>query len=291
MMAVSLYLGLGSCGNAAVSILEGTKTLTLIGAGTMGEAILRGILRAGKLGPSQVLASDVRTDALADLAKRHGIRTTTDNLEAARAATVALVCVKPHQVGIVLNTDAMREALSGKVVISIAAGVRLQQLAHWLPASALIRAMPNTPALIGEGMTALSRGKGTNDAAMAFALDLFASVGRSTEIDEAQMDVVTALSGSGPAFAFLVLESLADGAVKMGLRRDLAVSMAAQMLQGSARMVLQTGTHPAVLKDQVTTPGGCTIAGLSKMEEGGVRYALASGVEEAARVASKLGQS
>ena len=274
-----------------MSILEGNKTLTLIGAGTMGEAILRGILRAGKLSPSQVLASDLRADALADLAKRHGIRTTTDNLEAARAATVALVCVKPHQVGAVLNTDAMREALSGKVVISIAAGVRLQQLAHWLPASALIRAMPNTPALIGEGMTALSRGKGTNDAAMTLALELFASVGRSTEIDETQMDVVTALSGSGPAFAFLVLEALADGAVKMGLRRDLAISMAAQMLQGSARMVLQTGTHPAVLKDQVTTPGGCTIAGLSKMEEGGVRHALASGVEEAARVASKLGQS
>jgi len=149
-----------------------------------------------------VLASDLRADALADLAKRHGIRTTTENFEAARAGTVALVCVKPHQVGAVLNTDAMREALSGKVVISIAAGVRLQQLAHWLPASALIRAMPNTPALIGEGMTALSRGKGTNDAAMAFALDLFASVGRATEIDETQMDVVTALSGSGPAFCF-----------------------------------------------------------------------------------------
>jgi pyrroline-5-carboxylate reductase len=274
-----------------VSILEGNKILTLIGAGTMGEAILRGILRAGKLSPSQVLASDVRSDALADLANRYGIRTTADNLGAAHAATVILVCVKPHQVGAVLNTDAMREALSGKVVISIAAGVRLQQLAHWLPASALIRAMPNTPALIGEGMTALSRGKGTNDAAMAFALDLFGSVGRSTEIDEAQMDVVTALSGSGPAFAFLVLESLADGAVKMGLRRDLAISIAAQMLQGSSRMVLQTGSHPAVLKDQVTTPGGCTIAGLSKMEEGGVRYALASGVEEATRAASKLGQS
>jgi len=139
-------------------------------------------------------------------------------------------------------------------------------------------------------MTAISRGKGTNDAAMAFALDLFGSVGRATEIDETQMDVVTALSGSGPAFAFVVLESLADGAVKMGLRRDLAVTMAAQMLQGSARMVLQTGAHPAVLKDQVTTPGGCTIAGLSRMEEAGVRHALASGVEEATRAASKLGQ-
>jgi pyrroline-5-carboxylate reductase len=238
-----------------------------------------------------VCASDVRPEALTDLAKRYGIRTTSDSLEAARAATVIILCVKPNQLGPLLNTDAMREALAGKVVISIAAGVRLQQLQNWLPASALIRAMPNTAATIGEGMTALSRGKGTNDAAMAFALELFASVGRSTELDENYMDVVTALSGSGPAFAFLVLESLADGALKMGLRRDLAITMAAQVMQGAARMVLQTGTHPAVLKDQVTTPGGCTIAGLSKMEEGRVRYALASGVEEATRAASKLGQS
>ncbi len=256
----------------------------------MGEAILRGIFRAGKLAPSQVCASDVRPEALAELHKHHGIRTTTDNLEAARAATVVILCVKPNQQGAILNTDAMREALAGKVVISIAAGVRLQQLQNWLPASALIRAMPNVALTVGEGMTALARGKGTNDAAMAVALELFASAGRSVELDEAYMDVVTALSGSGPAFAFLVMESLADGALKMGLRRDLALTMAAQVLQGAARMVLQTGTHPAVLKDQVTTPGGCTIAGLSKMEEGCVRHALASGVEEATRVAAKLGQ-
>jgi pyrroline-5-carboxylate reductase len=273
-----------------VSILEGNKTLTFIGAGTMGEAILRGIFRAAKLSPSQVCASDIRPEALADLSKRHGIRTSMDNLEAARAATVAILCVKPNQLGAILNTDAMREALAGKVVISIAAGVRLQQLQNWLPASALIRAMPNVALTVGEGMSALARGKGTNDAAMAFALELFASAGRSVEIDETYMDVVTALSGSGPAFAFLVLEALADGALKMGLRRDLAITMAAQVMQGAARMVLQTGTHPAVLKDQVTTPGGCTIAGLSKMEEGRVRFALSSGVEEATRVASKLGQ-
>jgi len=273
-----------------VSLLEENKTLSLIGAGTMGEAILRGILRAGKLSPSQVCASDVRPEILADLAKRHGIRTTSDNLEAARAATVVLLCTKPHQLAAILNNDAMRGALAGKVVISIAAGVRLQQLHNWLPASALIRAMPNTPAVIGEGMTALSRGKGTNDAAMTFALELFGSVGRALEIDETHMDVVTALSGSGPAFVFLVLESLADGALKMGLRRDLAITMAAQVMQGAARMVLQSGTHPAVLKDQVTTPGGCTVAGLSKMEECRVRFGLASGVEEATRAASKLGQ-
>jgi pyrroline-5-carboxylate reductase len=168
--------------------------------------------------------------------------------------------------------------------------VRLDQLAGWVPQSRLIRAMPNTPALIGEGMTALARGKGITDGEMALALELFAAVGRSIEIDEAYMDVVTALSGSGPAFAYVIVDALADGAVKMGLRRDTAVAIAAQMLQGAARMVLHTGSHPGALKDQVTTPGGCTIAGLARLEEGRLRYTLASAVEEATRAAGKLGQ-
>jgi pyrroline-5-carboxylate reductase len=150
--------------------------------------------------------------------------------------------------------------------------------------------MPNTPAVIGEGMTVLSRGKDVTDAQMAIAAEIFGAVGRTTEIDEGYMNVVTALNGSGPAFAFLVLESLADGAVMMGLRRDTAFTIAAQMLQGSARMVLETGMHPAALKDQVTTPAGCTIAGLLTLEDGRIRSVLARAVEEASRVAGKLGQ-
>jgi pyrroline-5-carboxylate reductase len=271
-------------------MLAGDKTLAVIGCGTMGEAIVRGILRSGRLQPSQVLATDRRADLVKDLAARHKIRTSTDNLEAARTASVALLCLKPQHMEDALNNDAMREALAGKLVVSIAAGVRLDQLSKWLPRSSLIRAMPNTPAVIGEGMTVLARGKDVTDAQVALGAEIFGAVGRTTEIDEGYMNVVTALNGSGPAFAFLVLESLADGAVMMGLRRDVAVTIAAQMLQGSARMVLETGLHPAALKDQVTTPAGCTIAGLLTLEDGRIRSVLARAVEEASRVAGRLGQ-
>ena len=255
----------------------------------MGEAILRGILRSGNLQPSQILASDARAEVASDLASKHGIRASTDNLEVAKACDAALVCVKPYQMAAVLDTDAMRTALDGKPVISIAAGVRLEKLCGFLPKSAVIRAMPNTAAVIGEGMAGLARSKNTTDAQMALALGLFSSVVKAVEVEDKHMDIVTALAGSGPAFVFVMIEALADGAVKLGLRRDLAVSIAAQMVQGSARMVVQTGTHPAVLKDQVTTPGGCTIAGLSIMEEGRIRSVLAKTVEETARVAGKLG--
>jgi pyrroline-5-carboxylate reductase len=151
--------------------------------------------------------------------------------------------------------------------------------------------MPNTPAVIGQGMTVLARAQGVSDAQIAIATEVFRATGDCAELDEANMDVVTALNGSGPAFAYLVLEALADGAVMMGLRRDLAFRIAAQMLQGAARMVLETGAHPAALKDQVTTPAGCTIAGLLTLEDGRIRSVLARAVEEATRVAARLGQA
>jgi pyrroline-5-carboxylate reductase len=271
-------------------MLEEGKTLAVIGCGTMGEAIVRGIFRSGRMKPQQVFATDRRVELVRELAAKHKMRASTDNLEAARVCSVALLCLKPQHMQDALDNDAMREALAGKLVISIAAGVRLDQLAKWLPGAALIRAMPNTPAVIGEGMTVLARGKGVSDAQLATASAIFDAVGRSTEIDEGYMNVVTALNGSGPAFAFLVLESLADGAVMMGLRRDVAFTIAAQMLQGSARMVLETNMHPAALKDQVTTPAGCTIAGLLTLEDGRIRSVLARAVEEATKVAGKLGQ-
>jgi pyrroline-5-carboxylate reductase len=272
-----------------VTLLEDKATLGVIGCGTMGEAIVRGILHGGGLLPAQIFASDLRPEIAAALGSKHGIRTGTDNLAVAKACDVALVCVKPFQIAAALDGDAMRAALAGKLVISIAAGVRLEKLASYLPGSALIRAMPNTPALIGEGMAGLARGKGASDVHMALALGLFAAVGKAQEVDEVHMDIVTALAGSGPAFVFVMIDALADGAVRLGLRRDKAVAMAAQMVQGAARMVLETGSHPAVLKDQVTTPGGCTIAGLGVMEEGKLRSVLARTIEETARVAGKLG--
>jgi len=272
-------------------MFEGSKTLAVIGCGTMGEAIVRGLFRSGKLSPTQVFATDRRADLVRELQARHKMRTSLDNLEAARASDAALVCLKPQHMATALDNDAIRSALAGKLVISIAAGVRIGQLQTWLPKSPIIRAMPNTPAVIGEGMTIIARATGVTDAHARLAEEIFLAVGRCSELDESNLDVITALNGSGPAFAYLVLEALADGAVMMGLRRDIAFTVAAQMLQGAARMVLESGLHPAALKDQVTTPAGCTIAGLLTLEDCRIRSVLARAVEEATKVAGRLGQS
>jgi len=257
----------------------------------MGEAILRGLLASGKLKPNQIVATDRRAEVVANMRATHGVRGTTSNVEACRDAGVVLLAVKPHEVSAVVDNDEMRKLLGGKLVISIAAGVRLGQLAGWLPDSAVIRAMPNTPCLIGEGMTVIARGASVTDEQAKVVKEIFGCVGNCLEAEDKTMDAVTSLNGSGPAFAYIMLEALCDGGVRMGLRRDTAMQIAAQMVQGAARMVLQTGMHPAALKDQVTTPAGSTIAGLLILEDGRIRSVIARAVEEAAQVASKLGQS
>ena len=272
-------------------MLDNDGTLGILGCGTVGEAMVRGLIGSGSLAATRLSVSTRRTEAAAALATRHGVRATVDNLAIARESSAVLVSLKPQQLQGVLDGDEMRAALRGKLVLSTAAGVRLEQIRRWLPESPLIRAMPNTPCTIGEGMTIVSRGPLATDAHMQTALRLFGTVGRCLELEERSMDVVTALNSSGPAFAYLIIEALAEGGVMMGLRRDVAMQIAAQMLQGSARMVLQTGLHPAALKDQVTTPAGCTIAGLLTLEDGRIRSVLARAVEEATRVASRLGQS
>ncbi len=267
-----------------------TETLAVLGTGTMGEAILRGLLRSGKIEASQIIGTDRRAEVTRAIAEKHGIRTTQDNREAAAAAQVILLCVKPQEVEPLVTDAAVSAALAGKLVVSIAAGVRLDQLAAWLPKSAVVRAMPNTPCLIGEGMTVIARGPRVTDAQAATVIEVFRCVGGCLEADDKVMDAVTSLNGSGPAFAYIILEALTDGAVRMGLRRDTAMQIAAQMVQGAARMVLQTGMHPAALKDQVTTPAGSTIAGLLILEDGRIRSVIARAVEEAAKTAGKLGQ-
>ncbi len=276
--------------DSGARMLAKNETLTVLGCGTMGEAIVRGLLRSGKLEPSQIFATDRRPEVARALAEKHGVRTTSDNRAACQAAQVVLVCVKPHEVEPLLTDAALAPLLAGKLVISIAAGVRLDQLAGWLPASGVVRAMPNTPCLIGEGMTVIARGPGVTDAQAATVIEIFRCVGDCLEAEDKVMDAVTSLNGSGPAFAYIMLEALTDGGVRMGLRRDIAVKIAAQMFQGSARMVLQTGMHPAALKDQVTTPAGSTIAGLLILEDGRIRSVIARAVEEAAHTAAKLGQ-
>jgi len=271
--------------------MQSTKRkLAILGCGTLGEAILAGLFRAGRIHPSQVTVTARRTEVAEALSKRHEVVATTDNVSAAQGADVVLVALKPQQLASVLGAPEMREALVGKLVISVAAGVRLEQLRGWLPQSALVRAMPNTPALIGEGMTVIARAEGVPDAHAEEAMEIFRAVGRCLELEDKHMDAVTSLNSSGPAFAYVILESLADGGVMMGLRRDVAIQIAAQMFQGAARMVLEAGLHPAALRDQVTTPAGCTIAGLLTMEDGRIRSVLARAVEECTRVESRLGQ-
>lgn len=190
----------------------------------------------------------------------------------------------------IVTDEPIKKALANKVVVSIAAGIRLSQYEQWLPTSRVIRAMPNTPCQIREGMVVLSASSALESSSRQQILHLLNPLGQCRFLSDHHLDAVTALSGSGPAFACIILEALADGGVMMGLPRDVAVQLAAQSLQGAARMVLQTGMHPAQIKDTVTTPAGCTIAGILTMEDGKIRSVLARTIEEATKVASSLGR-
>jgi len=265
------------------------ERIGIMGCGTMGEAILVGLNQV-EGGPHVTTVSTRRTATAERLAATHGVEATTDNAAVARAVDVVVLCVKPSAARAVLDAPGVTEALAGKLLISICAGVDTRALAQSASQSAIVRAMPNTPSVIGEGMTVVSPGPRATEAHMALAQTIFEGVGRCRILEEKHLDAVTGLSGSGPAFAFVILESLADGGVRMGLPRDVAVELAAQTMAGAARMVLVTGRHPAALKDEVTTPAGCTIAGLLTMEDGRIRSTMARTIEEAARVASGLGE-
>ena len=265
------------------------QSLAILGCGTMGEAILSGLLSSGEFDATRVVASVRRAEVGTKVAGKYGIETTQDNVDAAKGADVVLAAFKPQTLARILDDDAMREALRGKVLISIAAGVRLDTLATWLPESIVVRAMPNTPCLVRCGMTALAMGPGASDEHADVAQRLFHPVGRVVLVEDKHMDAITSLNGSGPAFAYVMLEAMADGGVMMGLPRDVALEIAAKVFEGAAAMVLETGSHPAALKDQVTTPAGCTIAGLLMMEDGRIRSVLARTIQEATKVAGTLG--
>ncbi len=269
--------------------MDRVQKLAVIGCGTMGKAIVGGLLRAGNFSPDHIVATTRRRGEAQSLQDDFGISASTDNLDACRSADVIVVTLKPQRLGEVIGTAEFAEACAGKLVISVAAGVSITRLGKLLPGAALIRAMPNTPSLIRCGMTVIARGPGVADDQVVTAETIFTAVGDVIELEEKHMDAVTGLNGSGPAFAYVVLEALADGGVMMGLPRDVALRLAARVCEGAARMVLDTGFHPAALKDQVTTPAGCTIAGLLTMEDGRIRSVLARTIQEATRVAGGLG--
>jgi pyrroline-5-carboxylate reductase len=270
-------------------MLERDRSLAVIGCGTMGEAIVGGVLRAGWLPAPRITVTTRRKARADELVGQYGIHATTDNVGAMRDAELVVLALKPSGVLDLIASPEVREALVGKLVVSIAAGVRLSQLVAALPGASLVRAMPNTPCVIGQGMTVLARADGVDDVALESVARVFRSVGGVVELEDRHMDAVTSLNGSGPAFVYVMLEAMADGGVMMGLPRDVAIEIVASVFRGSAAMVLDTKAHPAALKDEVTTPAGCTIAGLLTMEDGRIRSVLARTIQEATKVASQLG--
>ena len=267
------------------------RRVAILGAGTMGRAIARGALDSGALTPSQLCATVRRPERAQSLSSELGVEVGVDNDAAVREAEIVLLCVKPHRLEQLVSDLRTAGALEhAPLLVSIAAGVTIAQLEAWAGADArVVRAMPNTPCRIGEGMTVLSPGARVEESALDGVEELFRPLGRSLRLDEEYMNAVTGLSASGPAFVYVIIEALAEGGVMTGLPRKVATELAAQCVQGAARMVLQTGMHPAELKDQVTTPAGCTISALLHLEDGRLRSVLARGVEVAARTAAGLG--
>src|SRR5207249_2005557 len=264
------------------------KTIAIIGAGQMAEALLAGLQASQVTAPGSLFATDTSAERRDLVKRRFGIQVGSDNREAASWADVSLLAVKPQSLETALREIA--PVLGGKLVISIAAGISIERLARLVPSDArIIRVMPNAPALVREGMSALALGPGVTEEDVRFARTLFEAVGRVLVVEERLMDVVTGLSGSGPAYVCLVIEAMADGGVKMGLPRAVAELLAVQTVLGSARMLLETGEHPARLKDRVTSPGGTTIAGLHELERGGLRATLMAAVEAATKRSKELG--
>jgi pyrroline-5-carboxylate reductase len=255
----------------------------------MGEAIIKGLLQTGLVPASSLAATDVRADRLRQLADQYGIRAATSNRDLVAQSDVIILAVKPQIMGAVLREIA-GAVDRGRLLISVAAGVPVAALREHLGKPArLIRVMPNTPALVLEGVTAIARAEGLEAGDLDLAQELFGAVGRAVVLDEDALDAVTGLSGSGPAYVAIVIESLADGGVKMGLDRATAMILAAQTVLGSARLILETGMHPGQLKDMVSSPGGTTIAGIAALEEGGVRRTFIGAVERATLRSRELG--
>lgn len=266
------------------------KTLGFIGGGNMAAALVKGLLHSKVVPPDRVIVGDVKDERLRQLRDEHGVRTTSDNLELVRGADVVVLSVKPQVIDKVLAAIGAH-VRPEQLVVSVAAGVPVAAMEARLPAGArVVRAMPNTPATVDAGATAIAPGTHATEEDLDVARELFAAVGRVVTLDESLLDAVTGLSGSGPAYVMLMIEALADGGVKVGLHRDTALLLAAQTVYGSAKLLLETGEHPGRLKDMVTSPGGTAIAGLHTLESGGLRRTLIDAVEAATTRAATLGE-
>jgi pyrroline-5-carboxylate reductase len=262
-----------------VTLLEPGQTLGIVGAGVMGQTLMKGIVDAGLLTQPDIWTASKTT-------------TVTDYRKLVANAGIVIVCVKPGQIAVV--TGILRDAglHPNTLLISILGGITTERLETLLGLPNIwLRAMPNTPCIVGQGMTAVCGGRGATEDHLKLVQRIFTSMGSCVVVEEQYFNAITALSGSGPAYMYLVIEALADAGVRVGLRRDLALQLAAQTMLGSARMVLDTGRHPASLRDDVTTPAGTTIGALLMLEDGKIRSVLARAVEEATRIAEERGRA
>jgi pyrroline-5-carboxylate reductase len=262
--------------------------VAVLGAGKMGGILLQAFLKQNLFAPDQIHATVAHAERAIALSTQWGVDVSTNNLEAARQSDLILIGVKPFQVPDLI--EEIRPALTiGKTLVSFAASVKTRAIEEAAGMDiAVIRAMPNTPSALGAGAAALCRGRFVSAAQMDLAERIFETVGRTVTVDEKHMDAVTGLSASGPAYIYIIIEALAEAGVKVGLSRDIATQLAAQTTFGAAKMVLETGYHPALLKDAVTTPAGCTIDGILELEEGGLRVTLIKAVMRATQRAKEL---
>ena len=266
------------------------KKVGFVGGGNMGEALVRGLVESNVVPGDKILLADVRADRVRQLADQYGLHAVTGNAALVSEADVVILAVKPQVMAPVL-----RETLPAlgrrPLLISLAAGVSTATITSVLGTyPRLIRVMPNTPALVLQGVTAIARTPGLAQDDLETAQEIFAAVGRVVVLDEEQLDAVTGLSGSGPAYVAIVVEALADGGVKMGLDRTTAMTLAIQTVLGAATLLVETGMHPAALKDMVSSPGGTTIAGIGALEEGGIRATFIRAVERATQRSRELGR-
>jgi pyrroline-5-carboxylate reductase len=262
--------------------------LAVLGAGKMGGILIEAFVKRGLVSPQNISATVQHAGPDRKSGVKLSVALTSNNRAAAKKADVIFLCVKPQTVGRVV--DEIRPELNDKkLLISVAASVPTDYIERRLRGKVpVIRAMPNTPSMVGEGITAICPGKYAAPKDVETAKKFFDAVGRTVVVDEKNMDAVTGLSASGPAFIYIILESLAEGGVKAGLSRELATMLAAQTALGAAKVALETGHHPALLKDTVTTPAGCTIDGILELEEGGLRVTLIKAVVKAAQRAKEL---
>jgi pyrroline-5-carboxylate reductase len=277
----------------AVEATEATAQLpkvrvAVLGAGKMGGILLQAFLKQRLFAPEQIHATVGHAERALALSTQWGVDVSTNNLEAARQSDLILLGVKPFQVPDLIAE--IRPALTpAKTLVSFAASVKTRAIEEAAGMEiAVIRAMPNTPSMLGAGAAALCRGRFVSAEQMELAERIFETVGRTVVVEEKHMDAVTGLSASGPAYIYIIIEALAEAGVKVGLARDIATQLAAQTTFGAAKMVLETGWHPAMLKDAVTTPAGCTIDGILELEEGGLRVTLIKAVMRATERAKQL---